>query len=97
MQTATEVSTQQQPEQSEQQAINEQPITHDISRISFRRPQAKLTVGEPGDKYEQEADMMAHRVMSIPATAIQREAISQEEELQTKPALQTASQNNMII
>ncbi|WP_162501903.1 eCIS core domain-containing protein [Sphaerospermopsis reniformis] len=95
MQTATEVSTQQQPEQSEQQAINEQPITHDISRISFRRPQAKLTVGEPGDKYEQEADMMAHRVMSIPATAIQREAISQEEELQTKPALQTASHGNL--
>ncbi|BAZ30215.1 OmpA/MotB domain-containing protein [Cylindrospermum sp. NIES-4074] len=44
--------------------------------------QAKLTVGEPGDKYEQEADMMASRVMSMPDNAVQRASA----EVQTKPA-----------
>ena len=29
--------------------------------------QAKLTIGEPGDKYEQEADSMAAQVMRMPA------------------------------
>ena len=34
---------------------------HDISSIALRRPQTKLTVGEPGDRYEQEADRVANR------------------------------------
>lgn len=52
--------------------------------------QAKLTVGAPGDKYEQEADTMAAQVMSMPEPAtsvpIQREMApeEQEEEVQTK-------------
>jgi hypothetical protein len=46
IQTATKVSTELQETQSgnerslEEQAIKEKPITHDISRISLRRPQA---------------------------------------------------------
>jgi hypothetical protein len=28
--------------------------------------QAKLTIGQPGDKYEQEADSVADRVMAVP-------------------------------
>ncbi len=50
--------------------------------------QAKLTVGEPGDKYEQEADMMASRVMSMPDNAVQRLLAPEEQieqEVQTKP------------
>jgi Domain of unknown function (DUF4157) len=50
--------------------------------------QAKLTVGAPNDKYEQEADAMAAQVMSMPDTkpAVQREDMpGEEEELQTKP------------
>ncbi|HLP88453.1 MAG TPA: DUF4157 domain-containing protein [Nostocaceae cyanobacterium] len=47
-----------------------------------REIQAKLTVGEPGDKYEQEADAMASKVLSMPDTAVQRES---EEKVQTKP------------
>ncbi len=67
------------------------PQSHDISRISLR-PQAKLTVSQPGDCYEQEADKVAQQVMSMgePALSqksIQRETIAQEEEedLQMKP------------
>jgi hypothetical protein len=32
--------------------------------------QAKLTVSTPGDKYEQEADAMAAKVMAMPDRAI---------------------------
>ncbi|MBE9257573.1 DUF4157 domain-containing protein [Dolichospermum sp. LEGE 00246] len=71
------------------QPINK-PITHDISRISLR-PQAKLTIGQPGDSYEQEADSVAQQVMQRMAQpgnrqSIQRqEAPEEEEELQMKP------------
>jgi hypothetical protein len=34
--------------------------------------QTKLTVGAPGDKYEQEADSMAAKVMAMPDSAIQQ-------------------------
>jgi hypothetical protein len=54
--------------------------------------QAKLSVGAPGDKYEQEADAMANKVMTMPALEkekpIQREAApeeNKEEEVQAKP------------
>ncbi len=101
IQTATEVSTHQQQAQSadeqslEQQTFPKQPIIHDISRISLCCPQAKLTVGEPGDKYEQEADMMAHQVMSMPAPTLQQKAIlDEEEEIQTK-SLNTSIQREI--
>ena len=54
--------------------------------------QAKLTVGAPGDKYEQEADGMAAKVMAMRAPEneepIQRQTPTEEkkaEEVQTKP------------
>ena len=54
--------------------------------------QAKLSVGAPGDKYEQEADAMENKVMTMPAPEseqpIQRERAPEEnkkEEVQAKP------------
>lgn len=50
--------------------------------------QPKLTVGTPGDKYEQEADAMASQVMAMPDSAVQRETAPEkqtEEEVQAKP------------
>ncbi|RCJ27910.1 hypothetical protein A6V25_17410 [Nostoc sp. ATCC 53789] len=67
-----------------------QPLTHDISRIPLRS-QAKLSISQPGDIYEQEADSVAQQVMQRMAQpgnrqSIQREAVPQEEEeLQMKP------------
>ncbi|MEH2079371.1 MAG: DUF4157 domain-containing protein [Nostoc sp.] len=67
------------------------PLTHDISRIPLRNPQAKLSISQPGDKYEQEADSVAQQVMQTMAQpvnrqSIQREALPEdEEELQMKP------------
>ncbi|MEH1919288.1 eCIS core domain-containing protein [Nostoc sp.] len=59
------------------------PLGHDISRISLRRPQTKLTVNQPGDIYEQEADSVAQLVMqrmSESVQPIQREALPEEED-----------------
>ncbi len=51
--------------------------------------QPKISVGAPGDKYEQEADQMAQQVMSMAAPvhspSVQRQAAPEEEEVQTKP------------
>ncbi|MEH1857027.1 MAG: DUF4157 domain-containing protein [Nostoc sp.] len=75
------------------QTVNEakspsKPLGHDISRISLRRPQTKLTVNQPGDIYEQEADSVAQLVMqrmSEPVQSIQREALPEEkDQLQMK-------------
>jgi hypothetical protein len=46
-------------------------------------------VGKPGDKYEQEADSMAGKVMAMPEEAveqpIQRQAQDEKEQLQMQP------------
>ncbi len=42
--------------------------------------QTKLKIGEPGDKYEQEADRIADEVMRMPEPTIQRQVTSEEEE-----------------
>jgi hypothetical protein len=50
--------------------------------------QTKLTVNEPGDVYEQEADRVADQVMRMPDPVLQRQNIPEEEEektIQTKP------------
>ncbi|MEH1949000.1 MAG: DUF4157 domain-containing protein [Nostoc sp.] len=65
------------------------PLMHDISRMSLR-PQTKLTVNQPGDIYEQEADRVAQQVMQtisepVSKQSVQREALpEEEEELQMK-------------
>ncbi|MEH2064826.1 MAG: DUF4157 domain-containing protein [Nostoc sp.] len=99
IQTATEESTNLQEAQSadEQSLLSEtipqRSFGHDISRMALRRPQAKLTVGEPGDKYEQEADWVANQVMRMtypPTPNFQRQVEEEEtEEIQTKPLAET--------
>ena len=42
--------------------------------------QTKLKIGQPNDKYEQEADAMADKVMRMPDDTIQRAAMPQKEE-----------------
>ncbi|MEH2033226.1 MAG: hypothetical protein V7K67_26985 [Nostoc sp.] len=63
---------------------------HNIANIPLRRPQistpiqAKLTIGEPGDKYEQEADetarLVVQRIHQSQGEKVQRESLPQEEE-----------------
>ena len=50
--------------------------------------QAKLKIGQPGDKYEQKADRVADAVMRMPEPGVQRQVEPEEEEeetLQAKP------------
>ena len=50
--------------------------------------QAKLSIGQPGDIYEQEADRVADAVMRMPEPGVHRQVDEEEEEeetLQTKP------------
>ena len=49
--------------------------------------QAKLRIGQPRDKHEQEADRVADEVMRMPEQEMQRQVEEEEEEeiLQTKP------------
>ncbi|WP_445627013.1 eCIS core domain-containing protein [Nostoc sp. DSM 114167] len=69
----------------------DKPVTHDISRIPLRSPQAKLSISQPGDIYEQEADSVAQQVMQRMAQPVNRQHIQREtlpedeEELQMKP------------
>jgi hypothetical protein len=54
--------------------------------------QAKLTIGQTGDKYEQEADRVADRVMAMSEPAqVRREELLEEEQLQMKPLAETIS------
>ncbi|MEA5601283.1 eCIS core domain-containing protein [Nostoc sp. UHCC 0252] len=103
--TVTEVADVQEAQSADEQslepeAIKEKPLVHDISRISLRRLQPQLTVSQPGDQYEQEADSVANQIMRMarPEPKInfggmnsqdimQRKcAACEEEEVQTKPA-----------
>ncbi len=52
--------------------------------------QAKLTVSTPGDKYEQEADAMAAKVMAMPDRAIEPQQIASKQSNSTTAALQRA-------
>ncbi|MFB2891750.1 DUF4157 domain-containing protein [Aerosakkonemataceae cyanobacterium BLCC-F50] len=52
--------------------------------LLMKSVQTKLAVGKPGDKYEQEADSAAAKVMTMPEKSIQRQAKGEEEEVQAK-------------
>jgi cell wall-associated NlpC family hydrolase len=47
--------------------------------------QAKLTIGQPNDKYEQEADRVADQVMRMPEPQVQRVCPKCEDDLQRQP------------
>lgn len=59
-------------------------IGHSFGNLTV---QPKLTIGEPGDKYEQEADTVASEVVQRinSSEAVSLKEVSEEEELQMKP------------
>ncbi|QLE51919.1 DUF4157 domain-containing protein [Nostoc sp. C057] len=91
IQRLTEASTELQEVQSADEQFLEpeavkQPLSHDISRISLHRPQAKLTVGAPDDHYEQEADQVADQVMRMAEPEpIGLQDTQTQDQVQTKP------------
>ena len=63
---------------------------HNLSNITVSYHQAtvqtKLTIGKPGDKYEQEADKVSDRVMNM-SEPVQRQE-QEEDQMQMKPEIQ---------
>ncbi|MBS1911332.1 MAG: DUF4157 domain-containing protein [Bacteroidetes bacterium] len=51
-----------------------------VHRVSHRAVQTKLTVNQPGDPFEQEADSVADRVMRMPEPRVQRAGCTDCEE-----------------
>ena len=65
--------------------LQQAKVRHILRSLTF---QPKLTIGQPNDKYEQEADRVADEVMRMPEPQVQRQVEPEEEEeetLQTKP------------
>ena len=60
--------------------------------LSSNSIQTKLTVGKPGDKYEQEADATAAKVMGMSDETLQRQSQEETEDIQTQqiPTLNTS-------
>ena len=71
------------PQSSTEQA--EPPVLGPILHDMLPKFQAKLTIGQPNDQYEQEADRVADQVMRMPEPRIQRVCPECEEELQRQP------------
>ncbi len=58
--------------------------------------QTKLRIGEPGDKYEQEADRVAEEVMRMPEPKLQRQVEPEEEEEDEDKMVQTKAIVNRV-
>jgi hypothetical protein len=87
-----------------QKTMGNRATTQLLAGSSRQRVQPKLTIGEPGDKYEQEADRVAAKVvqqMNAPASsqASQSESVQRQEreddELMMKPIVQRQSDGGM--
>ena len=65
------------------------PLPAAASTLFIQNPsltvQAKLKVGPANDKYEQEADQVADRVMSMPESTVRRQVSEEEEEEVIQP------------
>ena len=84
----------------EQQTVQtKKPRGFDFNRISMR-PQAKLTVNQPGDAYEQEADKVAQQVvqrMNKPQEQqkVQRQEKPKQEEEEEEEKVQAKSDSTI--
>lgn len=77
---------------AKQKVETKSPPTFSFSGLSI---QTKLSIGQPNDKYEREADSMADRIMRMPQKTpnVQRKcaACEEEEKVRTKPLMLKAA------
>ncbi len=78
------------PRQNKRSDVGSRPLQalqRALGNEAFGVLQAKMTLGQPGDKYENEADDVARKVMSMQEPHVQRqgEVEEEDEELQAKP------------
>ncbi len=74
-----------------QQAKQLNQKSANISPASILPIQAKLTIGEPGDKYEQEADSMADQVMQMPEPGFVKSNVTNS--VQTQPIQRVSAEH----
>lgn len=70
---------------SPEKSTDTSPTVFQPQNEPFFKPavlQPKLKIGKPADKYEKEADRVANAVMRMPDSAVQRQPMEEEEELQ---------------
>lgn len=76
-----------------QAQLDKAALGHNFGRMQAKADrlsaiQPKLTIGQPGDRYEQEADRVADQVMAMPVSTsqqqIQRQTNDEEEQVQAK-------------
>lgn len=83
-----ELSGARQPKGSKQavSTVSPQPQPLPITVLTAPTIQPKLKIGAPNDKYEQEADRVAARVMQMPESQVQRQigVTDEEESIQAK-------------
>ncbi|BAZ32203.1 hypothetical protein NIES4074_47050 [Cylindrospermum sp. NIES-4074] len=74
-------------------------FTRHVAPPKTPRVQMKLTIGQAGDKYEQEADRMAASVVqqinAPESQSVQREAVPEEEEVQAKSLSDTVQREGL--
>ena len=89
---------------SEQSNPTPSSLSHSFGRMSVLPIQTKLAIGQPGDKYEQEANRVAAQVVqqinspqAQQSGDIQRDTVNPEEgkSLQTKPVISTLQRETM--
>ena len=84
-----ELNLQRQPEEEEETLNLQRQPEDDEDELQI---QAKLTIGQPGDRYEQEADQMAAKVMAMPESSVGESSIQhiekEDDELRAKPQVQ---------
>ncbi len=68
VESGTDSFTEEKQQNSSEQSNPRPPLVgHSFGRVSVLPIQPKLAIGQPGDKYEQEADRVADQVMRMPA------------------------------
>jgi hypothetical protein len=76
---------------------SDQTAAMPIQRSAGPAIQAKLKIGRPGDEYEQEADRIADKVISMSGPVVQQQAIKEEEEEKPIQARPLAAQITPLI
>ena len=95
----TDAFTEDKQQNASEQSNPRLPVGHSFGRVSVLPLQAKLAIGQPNDKYEQEADRLASQVVqqiNVPSStqstqghSVQRmEEPEEEEEVQRKPRIE---------
>mgnify|MGYP000875915458 CR=1 FL=1 len=91
-----------QPLDDATRAFTEPRFGHDFGQVQVQHTvpastfQPKLTISQPGDPYEQEAERVADQVMRMPEPVVQRAAEEGEPEQEQQPIAQPTEEDKLV-